>query len=343
MFTVLTIVGCGVFIPVNILGANTNKPGFSLQRLSPQFIYGSQIFWVYVVMAYVFDGIIFFFLWRNYQAVLRLRRAHFESQEYKQSLHSRTLLLTDIPKDLRSDDGILKITEDLKATNDVPRAAIARNVKDLPELVEEHEEAVRALEKVLAKYLKNPDKLPAKRPTCKASKNDKSYKKGQKVDAIEYLTSRIKELEIEIKEVRESIDKRNAMSFGFASYEHISAAHSAAYVGRKGGIEGTIVRMAPKPNDLIWRNLRMLKKQRSGQLFINNLWVAVLTVVWAVPNVFMAVFLSNLTNIGRVWPAFNTTLQNNPKAWAVVQGLASPAITTLFYYYLPAIFRRYVT
>lgn len=260
MFLVLSVVGCAVFIPVNILGANTTKPAFNLQRFTPQYIYGSRIFWVYVVMAYVFDAIIFYFLWRNYRAVLRLRRAYFDSPEYQRSLHSRTLLLTDIPKDLRSDDGILRIAEDLKATPDVPRGAIARNVKDLPELVEEHEETVRALEKVLAKYLKNPDKLPAKRPTCKAAKHDKTYRKGQRVDAIEYLTSRIQELEREIKEVRESVDKRNAMSYGFASYEHIPAAHSAAYVGRKGGTNGTIIRLAPRPNDLIWKNLKMLKR-----------------------------------------------------------------------------------
>ena len=82
-------------------------------------------------------------------------------------------------------------------------------------------ELVRKLESVLAKYLKNPQQLPPARPTCKPSKKDRAfntYPRGQKLDAIEYYTSRIRDLEVEIKEVRASVDKRNTMPFGFASY-----------------------------------------------------------------------------------------------------------------------------
>ena len=344
IFTILAIVGCGVLIPVNVFAATFDTTGiYWLTRMTPSRMYGSSAYWVYVIAAYVFDGIIFFFLWINYKAVLRLRRAYFDSPEYQRSLHARTLLLTDIPKELRSDEGIVKITEDVKATGDTPRAAIARNVKDLPDLVEEHEETVRRLEKHLARYLKNPDALPAKRPTCKVNKNDKAYTKGQQVDAIEYLTARIKELEIEIKEVRLSVDKRDARPYGFASYESITEAHTTAYVARKGGPKGTILRLATRPHDLIWKNLPMMKKERDWQNFINNLWVAVLTVVWVAPNVLISVFLSNLSNLGAVWPNFQESLNAHTTAWGIVQGIAAPAITTLFYYFLPSIFRRLVT
>lgn len=342
IFTILAIVGCGVLIPVNIFAGDNTDGIYWLTRLTPTFIWGGT-FWVYVAAAYVFDGIVFFFLWTNYRAVLRLRRNYFDSSDYQRSLHSRTLLLTDIPKAFRSDEGIVKITEEVKATGDVPRAAIARNVKDLPELMEEHEETVRRLEKHLARYLKNPDSLPAKRPTCKVNKNDKAYTKGQQVDAIEYLTARIKELEIEIKEVRHSVDNRNAQSYGFASYESISEAHTTAYVAQKGGPHGTIIRLATKPHDLIWKNLSMLKKGRDWQNFINNLWVAVLTLVWVAPNVLISVFVSNLSNLGAVWPDFQESLNAHTTGWGIVQGIAAPAITTLFYYFLPAIFRRLVT
>lgn len=340
MFTALTIVGCAILIPTALIGAGLDVSGFN--ALTPTGLEGATL-WAYVVVAYLFDGIIFYFLWANYRAILRLRRAYFDSTDYQRSLHSRTLMMTDIPKNLRSDDGIVKIAEEVKASGDVPRAAIARNVKDLPELIEEHEEMVKSLENILAKYLKNPDHLPAKRPTCKASKNDKAYKKGEEVDAIEYLTTRIKELETEIKEVRLQIDKRDALSYGFATYESISEAHGTAYAARKKGPEGTIIRLAPKPNDLIWKNLKLLKKERGWQNFINNLWVALLTVVWVAPNVLIAVFLSNLKNVGAVWPAFQTSLYAHPTIWALVQGIVSPAITTLFYYFLPSIFRQLVT
>ncbi|KAK0892668.1 hypothetical protein LTR91_017016 [Friedmanniomyces endolithicus] len=269
MFLTLSVLGCGVLIPLYVVTANGSADGvFFFMRLTPLYMYGSQAFWAVVVLAYVFDIVICGFLWVNYRAVVRLRRAYFDSPDYQRSLHARTLLITDIPPELRSDEGIVQFTDSVKASDAVPRAAIARNTKDLPELVEEHEKAVRGLEKVLAKYLKDPNKLPPKRPTCKVSQNDKAYTKGQTVDAIEYLTSRIKELEVEIKEVRISVDKRNAMSYGFASYEAIPDAHDVAYLARKKGPKGTIIRLAPKPNDLVWKNLKMSKKERGWQNFI---------------------------------------------------------------------------
>ena len=342
MFAVISLVGCGVLIPLYVFAANgSSKGAYWYLRATPQYMYGSQAFWGVIAVAYAFNGIIYFFLWTNYRAVLRLRRAYFDSPDYQRSLHARTLLLTDIPAQMRTDDGIVRITEEVKAeVDEVPRAAIARNVKELPELVEEHEETVRALEQVLAKYLKDPNKLPAKRPTCKASKKDKSYSKGQKVDAIEYLTTRIKELELEIKEVRESVDKRNALQYGFASYEKIADAHSVGYVARKKGPQGTTIRLAPKPSDLVWKNLSMTKKERNWQNFINNLWVALLTLAYVVPNVLMAVFLSNLSHLGLVWRGFNDSLQAHRQWWAIFQGVISPLITNIFYYFLPAIFRR---
>jgi calcium permeable stress-gated cation channel len=62
-----------------------------------------------------------------------------------------------------------------------------------------------------------------------------------------------------------------------------------------------------------------------------------------VPNVLISVFLTNLSHLGLVWDDFQQQLYDNPNVWAVVQGILAPAITTLFYYFLPAIFRRLVT
>lgn len=120
-------------------------------------------------------------------------------------------------------------------------------MKDLPKLIEAHDESVRKLEGYLAKYLRNPEKLPEKRPTCRVAKEDKATY-GKEHDAIDYLTDRIARLESDIKIVRESIDKRNPMPFGFASYTHIEDAHAVAYASRKKGPAGCDVYLAPKPH-----------------------------------------------------------------------------------------------
>jgi len=345
MFLVLSALGCGILIPVNVVTGNVqtfkgnsfNVSGF--MKMTPQFMAG-QVFWAMVVCAWVIDIVVCFFLWTNYRAVVRLRREYFESKEYQNSLHSRTLMITEIPTSLRTEEGILRIIDDVKQENELPNAVIARNVKELPDLIEEYEENVRKLEEVLAKYLKDPNKLPAKRPMMKPSKKDKSHNKGEKVDSIDYLTNRIKELETEIRQVRESVDQRNPMSYGFASYDSIDQAHGVAYAGRNKHPHGTNLRLAPRPSDIIWKNLPLTKKQRRIRRVTNNLWITLMTLIWIVPNALLAVFISNLSNLGRVWPAFNNELHRDPKLWAIVQGVASPAITSLFYFILPSVFRR---
>ncbi|KAI9786649.1 MAG: Transmembrane protein 63C [Geoglossum umbratile] len=340
LFLTMSIIGCAVMIPVNVSSSNsygTKLSAFVL--MTPQNVFGQAI-WAHVVCAWSFDIIIMIFLWWNYRAVTRLRRDYFESPEYQNSLHARTLLITDIPNASRTDDGIAQIVEQAKPTGALARCAVGRNVKELPELISQHEKAVRQLESYLAKYLKNPDRLPTQRPLCKPSKKDRSYTSSQRVDAIDYLTGRIRELEQEIKEVRETIDMRNPMPYGFASYETIPDAHTVAYASRKKHPKGTTIRLAPRPNELIWNNLPLSKSARKWKATMGILWVALLTLIWIAPNALIAVFLSNLSNLGLVWHDFQTQLNAHPRYWAAVQGIASPAITSLVYLVLPIIFRR---
>lgn len=344
IFSILAVIGCGILIPNNLVGARkADNVGF-FRRMMPIYLYlAPESLWAYVIVAWLFDAVILYFLWMNYRHVARMRREYFDSPDFQRSLHARTLMMTDIPKELRSDEGIARIIDEIKVSQDHPRTAIARNVKDLPDLIEDYEKSVRELEEHLAKYLKNPDRLPPTRPQCKVHKNDKGYgsqAKGQKVDAIEYLTARIKELEYQIKEVRQSVDRRDALAYGFASYEAIPTAHSIAYAARNKTPHGAVVRLAPKPNDIVWKNLKMSRNQRKRQNLVNSFWIAVLTIAWTVPNLLIAVFLSNLKNLANLWPAFNRNLLRNPTWWAIVQGVLAPAITMAFYFYLPAIFRK---
>ncbi|KAI1078861.1 putative DUF221 domain protein [Whalleya microplaca] len=338
---ILSVIGCGVYIPLNVIENNKNKTTDSsnvFMDLTPLGVWGSAC-WAHVIVSWVFSVIICFFLWTNYKAVTRLRRDYFDSQEYQDSLHSRTLMIIDIPKSHRTDAGVCRIVDEVDAVGE-PSGIISRSVKGLPELLEEHEEAVRELEEVLAKYLKNPDKLPAKRPKCKSKKGDPSYKLDTKVDAIDYLTSRVERLKNEIIQRRKSADDRDVMPYGFASYGNIAQAHEVAFAAKKKHPHGTTVQLAPKPSDLIWENLPLNRANRRWRAFVNNLWVTLLTVVWTVPNALIAIFLANLSNLGSVWPAFDTELRRDPKLWGAIQGIAAPLVTTLFYLLLPVIFRR---
>ncbi|CAI6340245.1 unnamed protein product [Periconia digitata] len=345
MFVVLAIVGCAILIPTNIINSTTfewqQKKDKSILFLITPLDLWNRAYWAYVIVAYLFDIIICAFLWLTYRAVHRLRRKFMDSPEYQNALHSRTLMVTDIKRNLRSDQGIIDITDSLKTVPEVPRGAIGRNVRDIPDLIEEHEEAVVALEQVLCKYLKNPNSLPAQRPTCKPYKKDPEFgSTSQKVDAIDYLTARIQRLETKIKTVRETVDKRDAMSYGFASYETIESAHTVAFAARSKHPKGATVQLAAKPKDIIWKNLSLTPQSRRWRRFINSLWIALLTMLYFIPNALIAVFLAQLSNIAQLWDQFDDEMKKNPRTWAIIQGIAAPALTSLFYYFLPIIFRK---
>lgn len=97
IFAVLSVIGCGILIPVNVVGGSplykqwNNIP--TLMKFTPQYIYGGNKFWAFVIVAYLFQGTVCGFIWWNYRAVFKLRRAYFDSTEYKASLHARTLLV----------------------------------------------------------------------------------------------------------------------------------------------------------------------------------------------------------------------------------------------------------
>ncbi|KAK0115317.1 hypothetical protein ONS96_013776 [Cadophora gregata f. sp. sojae] len=343
IFLVMTVIGCGILIPVNLAKGQAFKDSTTLARVTPVNTFGNAN-WGMTICAWIFNIIMAGFLWWNYRAVLRLRRQYYDSPEYRASLHARTLMINDIPKDFRSDEGIGRLIDQVVPTSSFSRTAIARNVKDLPDLIEQHSKTVRSLESYLAKYLKNPDNIPARRPECKPSKDDPNwgtFPKGQKVDAIEYLTERIKQLELEIKEVRLHVDNRNPLSYGFASYEDIDEAHSIAYAAKKKHPQGTTLVLAPRPNDIIWKNMPLSKSQRRTRRIMNNVWVTLLTLAWIAPNAMISIFVISLANLGHVWPAFQTSLERHTSWWAIVQGVASPAITSLVYLVLPIIFRRF--
>lgn len=97
LFFWLGILGCIIMIPVNVTcneksghHFEPNKRWFTL--MSPTFAWG-ECMWAHVVIAWVFDAIILYFLWKNYREVVRLRKNYHKSPEYTRSLHSRTLMV----------------------------------------------------------------------------------------------------------------------------------------------------------------------------------------------------------------------------------------------------------
>lgn len=93
LFLILTVLGCCILIPVNYTKSVKYDTDSWLGRITPLNVYDSAQ-WALVVFAWLVNIIICGFLWWNYRKVLLLRRQYFQSMEYQQSLHARTLMVS---------------------------------------------------------------------------------------------------------------------------------------------------------------------------------------------------------------------------------------------------------
>ncbi|KAK6840680.1 hypothetical protein PG995_016434 [Apiospora arundinis] len=338
----LSIIGCGVYIPLNIVENSKNRSSDgsnTFMKFAPYSV-GGRACWAYVATSHVFDIVICYFLWASSKIVARIRCEYFESSEYQNKAFSRTLMVTDIPDRCRTDAGIVELVRPFATSRDLS-GTIAHSLKELPELIETYEGAVRALEAVLSKYSRHPKTLPAKRPTCKArAGDDTSFAPGANVDAIEYLVARIRRLSAKIHEMRNATVGKEVLPYGFATCPNMEQAHELAYAARKQHPHGSKIQLPPGPNDVIWKNLSLPKETRRWRVFMGHVAVSALVAVWTVPNALIAIFLADLSKLGAIWPTFQAELERHPRTWGAIQGILAPLVTTLFYLLLPTIFRR---
>lgn len=80
---------------------------------------------------------------------------------------------------------------------------------------------------------------------------------GKKVDAIDYLTTKIQRFEERVEVTRQQIGEKKPENYGFCSFESVPFAHIVAkkLAGKKK--RGAHFELAPMPQDLIWDNLTM--------------------------------------------------------------------------------------
>ena len=109
-------------------------------------------------------GLVMYFVFINWRVMVRLRHGYYRSPEYMQSFYARTLIVHHVPKNLQSDQGLKSLFEGLSVPYPATSVHIARRVGRLPELIKYHNDAVRDLEAVLVRYLRD-GKVAHKRPT----------------------------------------------------------------------------------------------------------------------------------------------------------------------------------
>ncbi|KAN0061279.1 hypothetical protein ACQY0O_006125 [Thecaphora frezii] len=341
MLTTLAVVLSMVLMTLDVIynvnhsdTASTNK----LNWINMSNVHGSYL-WGHVAMSYVATGIALGFVWYHYREMVRLRWMYFRSEEYQTSFNARTLMITNVPKKLQSDPALAKMLSQIKMPYPTTEVHIGRRVGALPDLIEKHNDLVRELEHVLARYLKDPNKLPAKRPTVRLGGFMGCG--GRKVDAIDHYTDQINRVETAVQRQRETIQDKKPENYGFASLAAVPYAHMAAKSLKNKKPGGMRLALAPPPSGIIWQNLTLSSAARTKSSFFGFLMLVSLIFLNTFPLVIVSLIsnMSALTSIS--WLSFLKTWRRESSfTFDAVSGLGAPVIMGIMSFFFPIAMRR---
>ncbi|KAJ4297381.1 hypothetical protein N0V88_004300 [Collariella sp. IMI 366227] len=105
--------------------------------------------WSYLVFTYIFTGLTLFFMDKETAKVIRVRQDYLGTQS---TITDRTFRLSDIPKDLRTEDAIKDLVQKLEIGK-VESVTLCRNWKELDSLLEERETVLAKLEETWSVHL----------------------------------------------------------------------------------------------------------------------------------------------------------------------------------------------
>ncbi|KAK4513964.1 transport between ER and Golgi ATPase protein [Mucor velutinosus] len=164
IFAVCTVFGIIVFVPITMTSDYTHLGNATspLDRLSISVIeQDSKKFIAYLVFAYFFTFVTFFFLNRNYNDYIYLRAKYLLKQS--KSMVSRSVIVTGIPERLRSDQALADYYENL-GVGSVESCYVVRTVHRLNTMIKKRAQALIKLEEAYAKYWGNPCRIPGYDP-----------------------------------------------------------------------------------------------------------------------------------------------------------------------------------
>ncbi|KAG6529091.1 hypothetical protein ZIOFF_011285 [Zingiber officinale] len=196
IFIPIAVLAFGVLVPVNWtsteLEDSKSLEYSDIDKLSISNVStGSQRFWAHVVMAYAFTFWTCYVLNKEYDIVASMR-LHFLAS-VKRRPDQFTVLVRNVPPD--PDESVDELVEHFFLVNHRDHYLthqVVYNANTLAKLVEEKKQMVNWLDFYQLRYERNP----SQRPTCKVIGRMTGFLGlwGDKVDAIEYYTSKIDKL-----------------------------------------------------------------------------------------------------------------------------------------------------
>lgn len=295
-------------IPYDV-AVDDGKHGKGGRKFTP---YGSYL-WMYLIFAWFFTAIALYLLVDETKYIIRARQAYLGTQN---TVTDRTIRLSGIPHNLRSEEKLRAFVEDL-GIGKVDSVLLCRDWRRLDRLIEDRMSCLRTLEEHYAAYLghsklKRSNSKPHRREPAddhdhdhettallsheeiEQSRDALSHRprpqytiwygflrlQSKKVDAIDYFEEKLRRYDDKIAELREQ--EYAPTPLAFVTMES-TAACQMAIQAKLDPVPGQLLASsAPPPADVVWRNTYLSRNHRMVRSWTIMLLVGFLTIFWVV-------------------------------------------------------------
>ncbi|CAN1165704.1 Calcium permeable stress-gated cation channel 1 [Linum perenne] len=323
-----------ILFPVNWTNHTLDKVGnvtaSDIDKLSisniPQ---ESQRFWAHIVMAYAFTFWTFYILLKEYEKVASMRLQFMASE--KRRPDQFTVLVRNVPPD--PDESVSELVEHFFMVNHPDNYLtnqVVYNANKLASLVKKKKNTRNRLDYYQLKYSRNQ----AHRPTIKTGFLGL---RGEKVDAIDFYTSKMEKLSVEIAEERARVakDPNSIMPAAFVSFKTRWGAAVCAQTQQVRNPTLWLTDWASEPRDVYWRNLAIPYVSLTVRRLIVGVAFFFLTFFFMIP-IAMVQSLASIEGIEKAAPFLEPIIEAK-FIKSVVQGFLPGIALKLFLIFLPTI------
>ncbi|KAM0165255.1 hypothetical protein ACHAQE_002418 [Botrytis cinerea] len=315
--------------------------------------------WSYLVFTYVFTGLAIYFMNRQTHRVIRVRQDYLGSQS---TITDRTIKLSGIPEELRSEQKITEFLEKLQIGK-VESVTLCRNWKKLDDMMDKRVQVVRRLEEAWTVHLGQqqrpsigPIRTQHSAPDANVEDGYSSYEgdnllgsdhitsydrprpttriwygflnfQNRKVDAIDHYEEQLRRLDDMINDARKK--EYNPTALAFVTMDSIPACQMAVQALLDPTPMQLVARPAPAPSDIVWTNTYLPRSNRMIRSWAITIFILILTIFWLIPVAALAGLVS-LCSIRQVWPGLADVLESHDILKALVQtGLPTLVVSLL--------------
>ncbi|KAI9027244.1 hypothetical protein CLU79DRAFT_740969 [Phycomyces nitens] len=377
LFTLCGFFGVIVLYPISKMGGDLTDPidpepgnpdnstqpdsllGLDLSGYSPAFL------WVYLFFTYLFCFATFYFTFMNYRDYVYIRREYL--LRIGKTIPAKTILVTGIPPNLRSDRKLAEYFETL-GIGVVDSVHIIRHVSRLLEFIKERAQYLRRLETAYTDFWGNPCYDPTYDPDrlLREAERDQSLHAldwtttgteglpthskdrerplvrdgfmgliGNEVDSIKFHTEKFNEIDEMVLKARKH-GRFLPTSVGFVTYEDSISASIASQVLISSTPFRLRAHLAPEPRDVLWENIAMHGRERVIRK--GMIWFILLFLVffWVIPISYFSALTSE-NSLRNYFPWLMKLAEKNKLLRQIIQGFLPTLGVNIFMAFLPLI------